>query len=157
MEKGRHGCVVASRTSPTGNPTHNPGMCPDWESNQQPFGSQAGTQSTELHQPGLFSFFKKNVSVDLRERKKHWFIRLFMHSSVASCMCPDWGLNPRPWRIRTTLQLPELPCQGLGFFYFFFLPSCFGQNLQESVEQKWQEQTSLSFLTLGDRNSAFHH
>ena len=30
----------------------NPGMCPDWESNQQPFGSQARTQSTEPHQPG---------------------------------------------------------------------------------------------------------
>ena len=25
----------------------------DWESNQQPFGSQAGAQSTEPHQPGL--------------------------------------------------------------------------------------------------------
>ena len=32
---------------------HNPGMCPDWESNQRPFGSQATTQSTEPHQPGL--------------------------------------------------------------------------------------------------------
>ena len=29
----------------------NPGMCPDWESNSWPFGSQAGTQSTEP-QPG---------------------------------------------------------------------------------------------------------
>ena len=32
----------------------NPGMCPDWESNQQPFASQASTQSTEPHQPGLY-------------------------------------------------------------------------------------------------------
>ena len=31
---------------------HNPGMCPDWESNRQPLGSQASTQSTEPHQPG---------------------------------------------------------------------------------------------------------
>ena len=31
----------------------NPGMCPLWESNPQPFGSQASTQSTEPHQPGL--------------------------------------------------------------------------------------------------------
>ena len=37
---------------PTGDLAGNPGMCPDWESNQQPFGSQASTQSTELHQPG---------------------------------------------------------------------------------------------------------
>ena len=27
-------CVVASRASPMGNLAHNPGMCPDWESNQ---------------------------------------------------------------------------------------------------------------------------
>ena len=29
-------------------------MCPDWESNQQSFGSQAGAQSTEPYQPGLY-------------------------------------------------------------------------------------------------------
>ena len=35
-------------------PEQNPGLCPDWESNwHQPFGSQAGTQSTEKHQPEL--------------------------------------------------------------------------------------------------------
>ena len=38
---------------PTGNLACNPGMCPDWELHQWSFGSQAGTQSTELHQPGL--------------------------------------------------------------------------------------------------------
>ena len=46
-----HGSV-ASRSPPTGDPTCNPGMCPDWELNQQPLGSQAGIQSTEPHQPG---------------------------------------------------------------------------------------------------------
>ena len=34
----------------------NPGMCPDWESNQQTFGSQASAQSTEPHQPGLMAY-----------------------------------------------------------------------------------------------------
>ena len=33
---------------------HNVGMSPDQESNQQPFCLQAGTQSTEPHQPGQF-------------------------------------------------------------------------------------------------------
>ena len=33
----------------------NPGKCPDWESNQRPFGSQAGTQPTEPRQPGQSS------------------------------------------------------------------------------------------------------
>ena len=43
---------VASRTLPTGDLDHNSGMCPDWESNQQPFGSQASAQSIGPHQPG---------------------------------------------------------------------------------------------------------
>ena len=45
--------MVASHVLPTGDLASNPGMCPDWESNQRPFGLQAGTQSTEPHQPGL--------------------------------------------------------------------------------------------------------
>ena len=60
-ENGREGetegeknqCVVASRAPPTGDLACNPGVCPDGESNQRPFGSQARTPSTELHQPGL--------------------------------------------------------------------------------------------------------
>ena len=36
---------------PTGDLACNPGMCPDRDSNQQPFGSQACPQSTEPHQP----------------------------------------------------------------------------------------------------------
>ena len=45
---------------PTGDLACNPGMCPDWESNWRPFGSQAGAQSTEPHQPGpyLFTFYR---------------------------------------------------------------------------------------------------
>ena len=38
--------------SPAGDLAHNSGMCPDWELSQQPLSSQAGTQSTEPHQPG---------------------------------------------------------------------------------------------------------
>ena len=49
----KHQCVVASCVPPSGDLAHNPGMCPYWESNQRPFGWQASTQSTELHQPGL--------------------------------------------------------------------------------------------------------
>ena len=56
-EGEEHQCVAASHTPPTGDLACNPGMCPDWESNQQPYGLQAGTQSTEPHQPGLISVF----------------------------------------------------------------------------------------------------
>ena len=50
-EGEKHQCVVASHAPPTGDLALNPGMCPSWESNQQPFDSQTGTQSTEPHQP----------------------------------------------------------------------------------------------------------
>ena len=60
-EGEKHQCVVASHTPPTGDLACNPGMCPDWESNQRPFGSQAGTQSTEPHQPGL-TFYNSVVN-----------------------------------------------------------------------------------------------
>ena len=48
-----HQCVVASWMHPGKNLAHNPGMCPDWESNQWPFGLQVGAQSTEPHQPRI--------------------------------------------------------------------------------------------------------
>ena len=54
-EKGK--CVVASRIPPAGLLVHNPGLFPNWELNPLPFGLQAGTQSTELHQPGLHPVF----------------------------------------------------------------------------------------------------
>ena len=46
--------MVASRVPPTGDLARNLGMCPDWELNRRPFGSQVGAQSTEPHQPGPF-------------------------------------------------------------------------------------------------------
>ena len=51
-EAEKRQCVVASCVHPTGDLAHNPGMCPDWELNQWPFGLQTGTQSTEPYQPG---------------------------------------------------------------------------------------------------------
>ena len=51
-EGEKHQCVVATHTPPTGELACNPDTCPDWESNQRPFGSQASAQSTEPHQSG---------------------------------------------------------------------------------------------------------
>ena len=45
--------MVASHAPSTGDLACNPGTCPDWELNWQPFGSQTHAQSTELQQPGL--------------------------------------------------------------------------------------------------------
>ena len=51
-KREKHQCMVASPTPPTGDLPHNPGMYPARESNQQPFGLQDSTQSTEPHQLG---------------------------------------------------------------------------------------------------------
>ena len=39
--------LVASHMPSTGDLAHNPGVCTDWESNQQPFHPQEGAQYTE--------------------------------------------------------------------------------------------------------------
>ena len=51
--------LSASHVPPTRDLACNPGMCPDQESNQRPFSSQAGTQPTEPHQPELNELFFK--------------------------------------------------------------------------------------------------
>ena len=64
---------VASHIPPTGDLAHNPGMCPDWVLNRRPFGSQASTQSSELHQPGkINTIFKRDRDNRL------YFIYLFL-------------------------------------------------------------------------------
>ena len=57
---------VASCMLPTGDLACNPGMCPNWELNQQPLGSQASTQSTEPHQPGQISHHFLDTASALR-------------------------------------------------------------------------------------------
>ena len=64
-EGEKHQCVFASRVPPTGDLACNPGMCPDWESNWRPFGLQAGTQSTEPHQPGLYNLKQGSLTPGL--------------------------------------------------------------------------------------------
>ena len=56
-EGEKHQCVVTSHTPPTEDLAHNPGMCPDQESNRQPFGLQDNTQPMESHQLGIWSYF----------------------------------------------------------------------------------------------------
>ena len=74
LERGegteRNISVVASCAPPTVGLSCNPGMCPEWELNQQPLGSQVGTQSTEPHQPGLICVSKvylPNGSLESKE------------------------------------------------------------------------------------------
>ena len=61
----KHHCVVASHAPPTGDLACNPVMCTDWGSNQQPFGSKAGTQSTKLNQPGLLIYLYQSINLSI--------------------------------------------------------------------------------------------
>ena len=64
--------VVASHVAPTGDLAHNPGMCPDWESNRRPFAFSAHTQSTELHLPGhvcIYSYvYRYNLCIQTHSK-----------------------------------------------------------------------------------------
>ena len=68
-KRGRENqCVVASHVPPTGDLAHNPGMCSDWELNQQPFDSQSGTQSLSHTSQGKNSFSSVTSSFPNRGR-----------------------------------------------------------------------------------------
>ena len=55
----------------------------------------------------LYIYFLKmflfNLLLIEKERDMDLMLHPFMHSLVASWMCPDQGSNPQPWRTRTTL------------------------------------------------------
>ena len=86
---GKHQCVVASHMPSTGDLAHSPSMCPGWESRQPPFHSQAGTQSTEPHQPGQLIFYllilREEEKRD-RQTDRHWFVvPLRIHWLILLC------------------------------------------------------------------------
>ena len=56
-EKETSVCGCLSHAPSTEDLACNPGMCPEWESNQQLFGSQARAQFPELHQQGQYFSF----------------------------------------------------------------------------------------------------
>ena len=106
-EGEKHQCVIASCTPPTGDLACNPGVCPDWASNQQPFGLQADPQSTEPHQPGLpfFSFF------DLPTRSLFTFSWIGKPAGSPG----SWSLGERP--MYTAFSSSAFQSNHLGQFH----------------------------------------
>ena len=72
--------MVASHMPPTGDLAHNAGMCPEWELNRRPFGSQADTQSPEPHQPG--PVFLYPLTLLLHSVLFSWFIDRFLKITI---------------------------------------------------------------------------
>ena len=81
----RDRCMVASHVAPTGDLACNPGMCPYWESNWQPFGSQASTQSTEPYQSGtIYSFTDGHLGC-------------FQYLAIVNCAAMNIGVHRFFW------------------------------------------------------------
>ena len=61
----------------TGDLAHNPGMCPDWESNEGPFDLQTGTH------PGV-------------GREKEWETNIVVQETSITCLwhVPSWEPGP---------------------------------------------------------------
>ena len=91
-EKGRETsmCKIHRSVASRMPPTHNPGMCPDWKSNQQTWGLQAGTQSTEPQQPGqkAMIFNVKNLIQSLITTTLH-----LLKSNQAQLFSKDEGTS----------------------------------------------------------------
>ena len=130
---------VASHTPPTGDLAWNPSMWPDWESNQWPFGSQASTQSTEPHQPGLPASL---------EEEKHclpivYFLGLLL-PTTAAVKTNGYGLStgaPAPYRTHHGKACPSVTGTGLLFTVSVAKPCgsleteplCSGQQVRQTL------------------------
>ena len=113
-EGEKHQCVVASHTPPTGDLAQNPGMCPDWKSNQRPLGSQPALNPARA----LFLFRERGREGE-REVEKHQCV-------VASYVpptgdldrnpgtCPDW----QPFGLQACIQSTEPHRPGLKLYTF---------------------------------------
>ena len=114
---------ITSHMPPTGDLAHNPGMCPDWGSNQRPFALEAGAQSTEPHQPGLrhisicllvicLSSFVKNLFNFIALFKILFYSCLFYYSCpppshpIFHSYSPSPPSCPCPWVTHTCLCTP---------------------------------------------------
>ena len=75
----------ASHVPPAGDLAHNPGMCPDSESNQRYFGLQAGAQFTEPHQPGLTLLYCIVVSYVLPGTAVLWLCLDYNLLEIGTC------------------------------------------------------------------------
>ena len=118
------GCLL--HTPPTGDLACNPGMYPDGESNLWPFGSQAGAQSTEPHQPGQLApswqdhQWRQRRPVLLPYEFDSWAKHIVaprVQDKIASYLDLPWL---RPWQ-RPVKELFPFPLILLTFHVYSFL------------------------------------
>ena len=98
-EGEKYQCEVDSHVAPTGDLAHNPGVCPDWESNQRPFDSQ----------PALYPLSYTSQSVTYKFKNKTCGARKENHANRQG----SWDQVRRPrGRGEThqpTMRIPRPP------------------------------------------------
>ena len=111
-------------------------MCPDWESNWRPFGSQVGVQSTEPHQPGLCLF-----SVPFRPA------RSLVHGGGKTKQTPKFleFSKKSGQTIKRENQKGRLKGTSLPSNVHFTSKACMRK---ESEHGFWEEMFTLSYLSL---------
>ena len=102
-EEEKHQCVAVSCTPPTGDLAHNQGMCPDWELNWWPFGSQVCAQSTEPHQPGQSLCFNLTFKLLFHIRYAQKSTNVILKHKI-NCD------SSRHLRMRTESRVVQLQC-----------------------------------------------
>ena len=75
-ERGREGekyqCVVHSHVAPTGDLACNPGMCPNWESNQRHFVLQPTPSPLSYTSQGTTCFLNEMTITLIPKVQKYW-------------------------------------------------------------------------------------
>ena len=83
QEGEKHQCVVASHAPPPGDLASNPGMCPDWELKQRPFGSYAGVPLSHTSQGCL-------VALNITRIPIFYLLQLILLYLILYCMSPSY-------------------------------------------------------------------
>ena len=81
-EGEKHECAVVSHMSPTGNLARNPGMCLDWDLNQQPIVSQASTPLSHTSQGNPRFILTTEIIRNISSSKKRGVCKRVSFSSM---------------------------------------------------------------------------
>ena len=117
---------VASLLPPTWDPACNPGMCPDWELNWQPFGSKAGAHYTESHQIGHIIFFNS-----FKYLSSHYVFSL--QNSVKSLFIMSASQDAKYFFVRNLWCFILVFLFSFSLFSSFFSPPSFLLSLSLSL------------------------
>ena len=140
-EGEKHQCVVASHVAPTGDLARNPGMWPDWESNQWPFGSQPVLSPLSYTSQGskllLIKYLASTASENSLENNTKMFTNIAPYKSLRLLREGTSFVHPLPYMTALRHRWPNP----------WSLGSC-----EQDLLPYWKEQ--WSWRTLGSESQS---